>query len=253
MSFLAFLFICNKLGIRNIFFFLLIGILGVWLPFLLSGVHATIAAVLVAFTIPASSRIEENLFISKIQNYLSHFKKLDSNNNPTLTEDQFHLLEKVKITTEDAISPLHRLEHSLHSFVSFIVMPIFALANAGVTFSSDIIANTASSVTLGVALGLIIGKVIGVFGVSSLMIKLKLSAMPEGMTNKSLFGVGLLASIGFTMSLFVTDLAFENPEYELQAKLGIFAASLIGGILGFIILRNSKNSTTNTYTNAETF
>ncbi|WP_296147893.1 Na+/H+ antiporter NhaA [uncultured Flavobacterium sp.] len=253
LSFLAFLFICNKLGIRNIFFFLLIGILGVWLPFLLSGVHATIAAVLVAFTIPASSRIEENLFISKIQNYLSHFKKLDSNNNPTLTEDQFHLLEKVKITTEDAISPLHRLEHSLHSFVSFIVMPIFALANAGVTFSSDIIANTASSVTLGVALGLIIGKVIGVFGVSSLMIKLKLSAMPEGMTNKSLFGVGLLASIGFTMSLFVTDLAFENPEYELQAKLGIFAASLIGGILGFIILRNSKNSTTNTYTNAETF
>ncbi len=245
IGFLAFLFLCNKLGIRNILFFLVIGILGVWLPFLLSGVHATIAAVLVAFTIPASSRIDENLFTDKIQHYLSHFKKLDSNNNPTLTEDQLHLLEKVKITTEDAISPLHRLEHSLHSFVSFIVMPIFALANAGVTFSSDIIANAASNVTLGVVFGLIVGKVIGVFGVSSLMIKLKLSVMPEGMTNKSLFGVGLLASIGFTMSLFVTDLAFDNPEYELQAKLGIFAASLIGGILGFFILKSSKNSTTN--------
>ena len=242
LGFLAFLFLCSKLGIRSILFFILIGIFGVWLPFLLSGVHATIAAVLVAFTIPACSRIDENIFVPKIQRYLEHFKKLDSNNNPTLTEDQLHVLEEIKLTTKDAISPLHQLEHSLHSFVSFIVMPIFALANAGVTFSSDIIANAASNVTLGVAFGLLAGKVIGVFGVSSLMIKLKLSVMPEGMTYKSLFGVGLLASIGFTMSLFVTGLAFNNPEYELQAKLGIFAASLIGGIFGFIILKNSNNN-----------
>jgi NhaA family Na+:H+ antiporter len=250
LGFLAFLFLCSKLGIRSILFFVLIGIFGVWLPFLLSGVHATIAAVLVAFTIPALSRIDENIFITKIQKYLEHFKKLDSTDNPLLTEDQLHVLEKIKVTTTDAISPLHRLEHSLHSFVSFIVMPIFALANAGVTFSSDIIANTASNVTLGVALGLLIGKVIGVFGVSSLLIKLKLSAMPDGMTNKSLFGIGLLASIGFTMSLFVTGLAFNNPEYELQAKLGIFAASLIGGILGFVVLKNSKKSLSNLNTNA---
>lgn len=250
LGFLAFLFLCSKLGIRSILFFVLIGIFGVWLPFLLSGVHATIAAVLVAFTIPARSRIDETVFIAKIQRYLEHFKKLDSTDNPLLTEDQLHVLEEVKVTTTDAISPLHRLEHSLHSFVSFIVMPIFALANAGVTFSSDIIANAASNVTLGVALGLLIGKVIGVFGVSSLLIKLKISAMPDGMTNKSLFGVGLLAAIGFTMSLFVTGLAFNNPEYELQAKLGIFAASLIGGILGFFILKNSKKSHPNLNTNA---
>lgn len=197
LGFLAFLFSCNKLGFRSLFLFLTIGIFGVWLPFLLSGVHATIAAVLVAFTIPATA-------------------------------------------VKNKISPLESLEHSLHPFVSFIVMPIFALANAGVTFSSDSIANIANNVTLGVSLGLLIGKVIGVFGVSSLMIKLKLSVMPEGMTYSSLFGVGLLASIGFTMSLFVTGLAFNNPEYELQAKLGIFAASLIGGILGFIILKNTK-------------
>ena len=246
IGFLTFLFLCNKLGFRSILLFVIVGIFGVWLPFLLSGVHATIAAVLVAFTIPAYSRIDENIFISKVQHYLSQFKNLDSNDNPILTEDQLHVLEEVKTTTEDAISPLHRLEHSLHSFVSFIVMPIFAFANAGVTFSSDIIANATSNVTLGVTFGLIIGKVIGVFGVSSLMIKLKLSVLPDGMTHNSLFGVGLLASIGFTMSLFVTGLAFNNPEYELQAKLGIFAASLIGGILGFIILKRSKNSIINT-------
>lgn len=249
LGFLAFLYICNKLGVRSILFFAIIGILGVWLPFLLSGVHATIAAVLVAFTIPASSRIDENIFITKIQKYLGRFKDLDKTDAPTLTEDQIHVLQEIEISTEDANSPLHRLEHSMHSFVSFIVMPIFALANAGVTFSSDIIANAASNVTLGVASGLIIGKVIGVFGVSSLMIKLKLANMPENMTNRSLFGVGLLASIGFTMSLFVTNLAFNNPEYELQAKLGIFAASLIGGILGFIIL-NKNNKTINLNTNA---
>jgi len=250
LVFLGFLFVCNRLGIRNILFFIPIGILGVWLPFLLSGVHATIAAVLVAFTIPANSRIEENYFVTQIQHYLENFRKLDSNNNPMLTEDQLHVLEEIKITTKQAISPLHRLEHSLHSFVSFIVMPVFALANAGVTFSSDIIENATSNVTLGVALGLLVGKVIGVFGVSTVMIQLKLSLMPDGMTNKSLFGVGLLASIGFTMSLFVTGLAFNNPEYELQAKLGIFAASLIGGILGFFVLKNSKKSFTNLNTNA---
>lgn len=242
LGFLAFLFICNKLGVRNILFFAIIGILGVWLPFLLSGVHATIAAVLVAFTIPSTSRIDENIFALKIQKYLGHFKELDTTEAPMLTENQIHVLQEIEVSTVDAMSPLHRLEHSMHSFVSFIVMPVFALANAGVTFSSDIIANASSNVTLGVILGLIVGKVIGVFGVSSLMIKLKLSMLPEGMTYKSLFGVGLLASIGFTMSLFVTNLAFHNPEYELQAKLGIFAASLIGGILGFIILNKNRKS-----------
>lgn len=177
-------------GIRNIFFYVLIGIFGVWLPFLLSGVHATIAAVLVAFTIPADS--------------------------------------------------LQRLEHKMHPFVSFIVMPVFALANAGVTFSGNVITQSASLVALGVTFGLLVGKVIGVFGVSLLMTKLKLANLPSGISNRQLFGIGLLASIGFTMSLFVTNLAFNNQEYETQAKLGIFIASAIGGISGFIIL-NKKN------------
>lgn len=237
---LLFLFICNKLGVRNILFYAIIGIFGVWLPFLLSGVHATIAAVLVAFTIPAGSRIDENLFIRKIKTRLDQFKQLDPTDSPVLSEDQLHVLQDMRGLAKDAMSPLHRLEHGLHSFVSFIVMPVFALANAGVTFSSDIIENATSNVTLGVISGLLIGKVIGVFGVSSLMIKLKLASLPDGLTNKSLFGVGLLASIGFTMSLFVTNLAFDNPEYELQAKLGIFVASLIGGVLGYIILNKNK-------------
>ncbi|MBA9075082.1 NhaA family Na+:H+ antiporter [Flavobacterium gossypii] len=244
---LLFLFVCNRFGIRNILFYAIIGIAGVWLPFLLSGVHATIAAVLVAFVIPAGSRIDENLFISKIKTRLNQFKELDPTDSPVLSEDQLHVLQDMRKLSKDAMSPLHRLEHGLHPFVSFIIMPVFALANAGVTFSSGIIESAASNVTLGVVFGLLAGKVIGVYGVSALLIKMKLASLPDGLTSKSLFGVGFLASIGFTMSLFVTNLAFHNPEYELQAKLGIFAASLIGGILGYVLLvkKNTKISITN--------
>jgi len=248
LSFVAFLLASKAFGIRNTFYFAIIGIFGVWLPFLLSGVHATIAAVLVAFTIPADSRVSENAFIEKISLFLKQFKFADQNEKaPTLTTEQLHVLNDMSKVTKDAMTPLQRLEHNMHPLVSFFIMPVFALANAGVTFSNDILAEATSTVTLGVALGLIIGKVIGVFGISMAVIKLKIANMPSGLNTKHLFGVGFLAAIGFTMSLFVTNLAFIGPdpalnaEHQLQAKLGIFMASLIAGIIGFLILKaNSK-------------
>lgn len=253
LGFVVFLLFSKALGVRNTIFYALIGIFGVWLPFLLSGVHATIASVLVAFTIPASSRIKENFFVDKITLFLNHFKLADKNNKvPTLTSDQLHVLEDIRVTTKDAMTPLQRLEHRMHPFVSFIIMPIFALANAGVTFSNDILAETTSNVTLGVAIGLILGKVIGVFGISIAVIKLKIANMPEGLNNLHLFGVGFLAAIGFTMSLFVTNLAFINSapdviaEHQLQAKLGIFIASLLAGIIGYFILKNNHYNTKTT-------
>jgi Na+/H+ antiporter NhaA len=136
------------------------------------------------------------------------------------------------------------------------LMPVFALANAGVTFSNDIFAEATSNVTLGVAIGLIAGKVLGVYGVSMGMIKLKIANMPEGLTSRHLFGVGFLAAIGFTMSLFVTNLAFTGPtpeliaEHQLQAKLGIFMASLIAGLIGYFILKAVKPKTIITQNNA---
>lgn len=250
LGFVVFLFVSKAFGIRNTIYYAIIGILGVWLPFLLSGVHATIAAVLVAFTIPSDSRISENAYVEKIKLFLSQFRYADQNEKvPTLTTEQLHALEDIRVTTKDAMTPLQRLEHRMHPFVSFIIMPVFALANAGVTFSNDILAETTSNVTLGVAFGLIIGKVIGVYGVSMTVIKLKIANMPAGLTSRHLFGVGFLAAIGFTMSLFVTNLAFSGPtpelvaEHQLQAKLGIFMASLIAGLIGFFILKiNSKKN-----------
>jgi len=231
----------NKLGVRSILFYAVLGIGGVWSAFLLSGVHATIAAVLAAFTIPANVKIKEAAFVNRIQQLLREFKGIDPNNQvPVLTNEQLHIVEEINTTTVAATPPLQRLEHSMHPLVTFVILPIFALANAGVSLDIDPDTLFSTNVTLGVALGLLIGKVAGVTGFTLLLVKLKIAPFPEGMNLRSLFGLGLLASIGFTMSLFVTSLAFTREEYMVQSKIGIFAASIIGGVAGYFVLK--KNS-----------
>ncbi|HUN04927.1 MAG TPA: Na+/H+ antiporter NhaA, partial [Niabella sp.] len=241
LAFLLVMYLGNKMGVRSILFYAIIGIIGVWTTFLLSGVHATIAAVLAAFTIPADVKIKEGLYVSEIK------RDADSNNEiPTLTNEQLHLLDEIKEDTDRAIPPLQKLEHAMHPLVTFIIIPIFALANAGVSFL-DINLNElfSTNVALGVCLGLLIGKVLGVVGFTWLCIKLKIAPLPTGMNIKNLFGLSLLAAIGFTMSLFITSLAFTHEVYMTQAKIGIFVASIIGGILGYWILKN-QNKKTNT-------
>ncbi len=242
LIFLLIMYLGNKMGVRSVLFYALLGIGGVWISFLLSGVHATIASVLAAFTIPADVRIKEKKFIERIKKHLALFSNADPNNNiPTLTSEQLHILEKVSKDTEQAIPPLQRLEHAMHPFVTFIIIPIFALANAGVSvLDIDLKQLFNTNVAIGVALGLLIGKVVGVVGFTWMSTKLKIAPLPEGMNIKNLLGLGLLASIGFTMSLFLTELAFSHEEYKVQAKVGIFVASIIGGILGYIVLSNQK-------------
>lgn len=231
------MFVGNKLGIRSIMFYAIFGILGVWTSFLLSGVHATIASVIAAFMVPADVKIRENLFVERIKNYLNKFREIDPKNEiPTLTNDQLQLLEAIKTDTNKAIPPLQRLEHRMHPLVTFIIIPIFALANAGVSFNIDVEQLFSTNIALGVALGLLLGKVSGVVGFTLLLIKLKVAPFPNGMNLHNLLGIGLLASIGFTMSLFITSLAFTHPEYIVQAKIGIFTASIIGGISGYWLL-----------------
>ena len=235
------MFIGNKMGVKNVSFYAILGIFGVWICFLLSGVHATIAAVLAAFMIPADMKIKENYFIQKTKSYLDQFRKIDPNNNiPTLTNEQLHLLEEIKINTNRAIPLLQRLEHAMHPFVSFLVIPVFALANAGVALDIDMDTLFSTNIALGVGLGLLLGKVIGIFGFTYLLVKLKIASFPEGMNKRNLLGLGFLGSIGFTMSLFITSLAFSHPEYMTQAKIGIFVASLLGGVIGYCILNRAQ-------------
>src|SRR5690606_16839972 len=214
LGFVLIMYIGNKMGVRNVLFYAIIGIVGVWTAFLLSGVHATIASVLAAFTIPADMKIKENLYITKIQNYLTKFKSIDPKDKiPTLTNEQLHILDEVKKDTNDIIPPLQRLEHAMHPFVTFLIIPIFALANAGVSVAIDFEQLFSTNVTLGVSLGLLVGKVVGVVGFTLLFVKLKIAPFPNGMNIRNLLGLALLAGIGFTMSLFITSLAFTNEEH----------------------------------------
>lgn len=240
LGFVLVMFIGNKMGIRNILFYAIIGIVGVWIAFLLSGVHATIAAVLAAFVIPANVGIKENIFIERIRNSINKFKDILPNDKVTLTDEQIHQLEIIKKDTNCAIPPLQRLEHAMHPIVTFIVLPIFALANAGVSVNVDVQELFSTNVALGVSLGLLGGKVIGIVGITWLLVKLRIASFPEGMNLRNLFGISFLASIGFTMSLFISSLAFTDEIIITQAKIGIFTASIIGGIVGFFILRTNK-------------
>jgi len=246
--FLMILIFANFIGVRSTFFYGLIGIGGVWLFFLLSGVHATIAAILAAFTIPATAIVSETSFINKMKEYLEKFKNADPDHSvPTLTTEQLHILDDMETCAKKAMTPLQKLEHDMYPIVAFVVMPIFALANAGVTFGRDIWESATTTVAIGVAAGLLVGKLLGIFGVSFVLIRLKLVPALDGVTNKHLLGLGFISAIGFTMSLFINELAFSpladaGLQYIAQAKIGIVIASVIGGCIGFLLLRRGESS-----------
>jgi Na+:H+ antiporter, NhaA family len=234
--FLMTMAIGNWLGIRSTLFFGTLGIAGLWLAFLLSGVHATIAAVLAAFTIPANYKISKYKYIRRCDIMLNKFSRVPVEDQRILNDKQYNILYSMERITDKAIPPLQKLEHSLHNLVVFLILPIFALANAGVSFSGGFIESLTSNVTMGVAFGLLIGKIVGIVGFVFIAEKIKLLRLPEGINYKLLFGVSCLAAIGFTMSLFITSLAFESDLYDYQAKVGILIASLIAGLVGYAVL-----------------
>jgi NhaA family Na+:H+ antiporter len=236
-GFLMVLVIGNLLGVRNIVFYGIVGIGGLWLAFLLSGVHATIAGIVVALTIPANVKINDDHFVTKMKTLTRDFEESTPNQVSLLTHEQLEIVEKIRFYSLAALTPLQRLEHALHPLVAFGVMPIFALANAGITFSGSFTENMLSHVSLGVILGLVVGKFVGIVGISTLLVWFRLASLPEGMTWRHISGAALLAGVGFTMSLFITDLAFDNPTLIIQSKIGIFIASIISGIGGFLVLR----------------
>lgn len=239
-GFLGVLVTANFLGVRNTVFYGIIGIGGLWTAFLLSGIHATIAGVLAALTIPASVKLEDKKYVSKMKSLTNDFEQSAPNDVTLLTSSQLHILEKILFYSKAAMTPLQRLEHAMHPLVAFLVMPIFALANAGITFSSSFFEDLTSTIGIGVILGLTVGKFIGIVSLSKILVKLNLASLPEGVSWQHLYGVAMLAGVGFTMSLFITDLAFVNPTYVIQAKIGIFIASLVCGIGGYFTLRNAK-------------
>ena len=239
----ALLILVNRAGIRHPLPYGILGIL-LWLCFLKSGVHATLAGVLAALTVPAGPYCTVAPFVERMKELSTEFCDLH--------EEGVHIMkngkqQKILQSMEDFVhkmeSPLQRMEHNLHIWVSFLVIPIFALANAGIPIEIATLGSTLlQPVTIGVIIGLIFGKLIGVFGFSWLVIKLGWSHLPAGVTMPQIAGVSLLAGIGFTMSIFIAGLAFDNEVFLLNAKIGILAASLLAGISGYIALRLSTKS-----------
>ena len=229
----------NRLGVRSTAFYLLIGI-AVWIGFLLSGVHATIAGVLVAFTIPAATRINENYFSSKLRKLSDEFEQEIPNNSTLTTPNQHITIEQVKNLTLAAETPLQKIEYALHPWVAFVIMPLFALANAGIIIGADFFAALANPVSIGVIAGLIAGKFTGILLFTWIMVRSGLSQLPEQARWGHITGVALLAGVGFTMSLFISNLAFENPGFMEQAKYGILTASVIAGAMGVFLLKYFK-------------
>ena len=238
-GFLAVLLLANILGVRSTVFYGIIGIGGLWMAFLFSGIHATIAGVIAALTIPANVKIGDKNFVKKMNDLTNEFEKSTPNSVTLVTPDQLHILGKIRRYSKAAMTPLQRLEHGMQPLVAYVVMPIFALANAGITFSGSFFDNLSSNISLGVIFGLVFGKFIGIVGFTKILIKLKLATLPEGVNWRKIYGTAMLAGIGFTMSLFITDLAFVDSAYILQAKIGIFAASLLCGIGGYLALRKA--------------
>lgn len=236
----------NRFGIHNTLVYFVVGVI-MWFFMLESGVHATIAGVIAAMAIPSKPKYAPIDFTSHTKNLLDEYDNYPVTTDHMLHEEQKALLQNIKDRIDSVASPAAKLEHELHLPVSLVVIPLFALANAGISIDFSSINETIiQPISLGIIAGLILGKVIGIAGVAFIAIKLGIAKLPENSTMNQIFGVAFLGGIGFTMSIFVSDLAFfGNEPYIFQAKVGILTASLLSGFIGYIWLYMSAKKSKN--------
>jgi Na+:H+ antiporter, NhaA family len=239
------LIMLNLAGIRRTTPYFILAVC-LWYMLYQSGVHATIAGVLGAFTVPTIPKYNPNLFSKQVKNLMERFDAIASPKKSVLTDYELRaVVETLDEGVQNVESPLQRLEHKWHMPVAYLVIPIFALANAGIPLDmGNFDQMMAEPVFLGVSLGLILGKFVGITGVCWLMLKMDMATLPKDTSFNQIAGVSLLAAIGFTMSIFVAQLAFNGQdELLLMAKTGILLASLIAGVMGYVWLYLASDST----------
>lgn len=229
----ALIWLLNFKGVKSLMPYLILGAF-LWVYIHAIGIHATIAGVMLALAIPISSKIDERTFISETKASIDDFEK-HMDNIPVLNHHQIDMLENVAYGYERVQNPLVKLEHQLHGFSAFFIMPLFAFANAGVVIDFAGV-NQHLMVVLGVILGLIVGKPIGIVGFTYLLDRLKMIKKPANLLWSEVVAVGFLGGIGFTMSIFITHLAFVDETVISAVKLGIFIASFIAAVLGVILI-----------------
>jgi len=232
---LAILFFLSYRRIYAKWVILIFGIV-IWVLFLKAGIHPTIAGVLLAFTIPIRQRIGMETYVDKLCDIVEDIKESNAMDSPLLSKEQIESIDDMEEWTEKVQSPLQHLEHTLHNWVAYLIMPLFALSNAGVAFRGG----GAPDNNLGmiIVISLVAGKLIGVTLFSWISVRLGIAELPEEVNFKQVTGIALLAGVGFTMSIFVANLAFSGSPLLLDsAKSGILMGSLIAGIAGYAVLR----------------
>lgn len=238
LLFLLALGITNYLKVNKTLPYALLGV-GIWAVILGSGIHATIAGVIVALFIPARGRYNTDRFINKVQTYIGKIECPTGTCGHTILVDQSHLnaVQAIEVACHNTMTPLQRLEHSLNSWVALLILPLFALANAGVVLGDlDVSAAFSHPVTLGVMLGLVLGKPVGIFLATFLASKILNAPLSKDVTWIHIGGASILAGIGFTMSIFISGLSFPDPKYVELSKFGIILGSLLSGGLGLTVL-----------------
>jgi NhaA family Na+:H+ antiporter len=228
----------NVIGIRRLWPYLLLGIV-LWCFIHRSGVHATVAGVLLAFTIPARSRINALEFSTKARSLLDRFDRTETGDFLLLTsKGQQEAVFALERASGNVTEPVLRLEHALHNFSAFVVMPLFAFANAGVKIDLSL---QHAEIGFGILSGLMFGKPVGIMIFALIAVKTGIAKLPRAVNWRSLLGYACLAGIGFTMSLFVAMLAFEDAALVDAAKRGVIAGSLLAGIAGAVLLKLGRS------------
>ena len=228
----ALIAVCIRVGIRSQGFYIILSVL-MWQNLLESGIHATLAGVALAALVPSKPVIERKDYAPAVEALLRDYRAAIGDE-----ERAEAIIEEIDRLTTGTEGPMERIEGLVHPWVSFVILPVFALANAGIVFTSDSVsAALESSVTLGVLVALPVGKAVGVFGATWLAYRLGIGRLAPGVTWGQVFGVGMLSGIGFTVAIFISGLAFNNPALTDEAKMGVFAASVIAGVVGYVWLR----------------
>ncbi len=237
LGFLVALIVANLAGLRHPLVYSILGIGGLWLAFSLSGIHATVAGVLAAMTIPAHPRLSPLELVQQSEHFLEKIKRSDPEGDGVLgDQEKAKASHEVEISAALAQTPLQRLEHALQPWVSLGVMPLFALANAGVLFQVDPDTIFTETASLGIMVGLLVGKPGGILLALWLCVRTGLAKLPGDTTWRQVFGISALAGVGFTMSLFIANLAFREGELLELTKISILSASLLAGVAGWILL-----------------
>lgn len=233
-----YLVLFNLLKFRFIPVYMIFGWI-IWYMFFESGVHPSMAGILIAFTIPLGRKIRINTYRKGMESNLKEFYNDESDVKVTLTDEQLAAIYNMESETRKVQSPLQSLEHRLHGFVAYFILPLFVLANAGVLIENPDISILLHPLTANTGYSLLIGKITGIFIFSWIAVRLRIARLPGNIKWIHIFGISLLGGMGFTMSLFINELTFNIPEVLNAVKVGIMAATIVSAVLGFLVLRIS--------------